>query len=355
MSSSAAASLRVLLPHDLPGIRSDRRRAKVRTIIVGTGGRAAELAEALFDNSDRDVIGAVDHERLPALESRFPTVRYLGPLSELRDLATAHSADEICVALPLRSGFDHWQEAQSAGREIGVPVSFHFDLIGRIEGASLHSIAGATFVRCNIHPSTRWLSTWAKRAIDIVGATLLLTLLAPLLLVTAVLVKATSRGPVLFSQPRVGRGRQVFGMLKFRTMVADAEMQRIGLAPLNNASGGLFKIEHDPRITSVGPVLRRTSLDELPQLLNVLRGEMSLVGPRPLPVWLYERIDSPGFNRRHAVLPGMTGLWQVSGRRQNFDFMKSLDLHYVDTWSFLTDLKILCRTPGAVVRRREAL
>lgn len=329
-------------------------RGRVRTIIVGTGGRAADLAGVLLGSGGCQVIGAVDHERLPTLESRFPSVRYLGPLSDLRRLATLHSADELCVALPLRSGFDQWREVQSAGREIGLPVSFHFDLIGQADNVAVQTVSGATLVRCNIHPSTRPMSSWSKRVLDVVGAAAALALLSPLFLVVAALVKFTSPGPVFFRQPRVGRGREVFGMLKFRTMVADAEAKRSELESLNDANGALFKIERDPRLTVIAPLLRRTSIDELPQLANVLLGEMSLVGPRPLPVWLYDRLHEPEFNRRHAVLPGMTGLWQVSGRRQSFGVMKNLDLKYVDEWSLWMDLRILLRTLPAVLRRGEA-
>jgi lipopolysaccharide/colanic/teichoic acid biosynthesis glycosyltransferase len=206
-----------------------------------------------------------------------------------------------------------------------------------------------------VHPSSRPHAQWAKRLFDVlVGGTALL-LLSPILLTAAVLVKITSPGPILFRQPRVGRNRRTFGMLKFRTMVQNAEELRAQIEQLNDAKGIMFKIRRDPRLTSVGPLLRRTSIDELPQLLNVLRGEMSLVGPRPIPVWVYDQIHESSFHRRFSVLPGMTGLWQVHGRQQHYTAMARHDLAYVDRWSLWLDLEILARTIPAVLRRGEAI
>jgi lipopolysaccharide/colanic/teichoic acid biosynthesis glycosyltransferase len=261
--------------------------------------------------------------------------------------------DEIRVALPLRSCFDHWRRVIAIGCEVGIPVSFDFDFIGDVTRAEFCA-DGSPAVRCNVHPTTQRLAPFAKRAFDIVVASAALVVLSPALLFGAGLVVLSSRGPILFRQPRVGRGRRVFGMLKFRTMVHNAEALRAGLKDRNAATGIMFKIDNDPRLTWAGPFLRRTSLDELPQLFNVLRGEMSLVGPRPIPTWVYEQIDEPSFHRRFSVLPGMTGLWQVHGRPQDYRLMARHDLRYVDEWSFLLDLKILLKTPLAVIRREGA-
>jgi exopolysaccharide biosynthesis polyprenyl glycosylphosphotransferase len=195
----------------------------------------------------------------------------------------------------------------------------------------------------------------AKRAFDIAAATALLVLLAPVLLAVALCVKLTSSGPVLFRQVRVGHRGDPFELLKFRTMVADAELRLEEVIDLNEASGPLFKIAEDPRVTRVGRVLRRTSLDELPQLWNVIRGEMSLVGPRPaLPHESY--VWEPAVRERLRVKPGITGMWQVNGRSSaSFDDYVRLDLLYVDNWSLLSDLAILVRTLPAVFSRRGAL
>jgi lipopolysaccharide/colanic/teichoic acid biosynthesis glycosyltransferase len=193
-----------------------------------------------------------------------------------------------------------------------------------------------------------------KRTFDIVGATLLLILLSPLLLLITLSVRLSSRGPIVFRSMRRGIGQRPFPCLKFRTMHTDAEERQADLEELNEASGALFKIREDPRLTQVGRMLRRFSLDELPQLINVLRGEMSLVGPRPLPERDYEMLDD-WHRKRYLVLPGVTGLWQVSGRSElDFDDLVHLDFIYLESWSLALDLTILLKTLPAVLLRRGA-
>jgi lipopolysaccharide/colanic/teichoic acid biosynthesis glycosyltransferase len=188
-----------------------------------------------------------------------------------------------------------------------------------------------------------------KRTIDLVGATVGLFLLSPLMLLIALLIRLDSRGPALFRQVRLGYRGQPFGMLKFRTMMVDAEAKLSDLEGSNESEGGvLFKLSHDPRITRLGAVLRRTSLDELPQLINVLRGEMSLVGPRPLQIRDSDRLlamNPAGHHGRLRVAPGLTGPWQISGRKDvNYQRMIELDLAYVRSWSLGGDLAILIKT-----------
>jgi lipopolysaccharide/colanic/teichoic acid biosynthesis glycosyltransferase len=176
--------------------------------------------------------------------------------------------------------------------------------------------------------------------------------LAPLFLILALLIKIDSpKGPIFFVQTRVGYNRRHFKMLKFRTMVPDAERLQPFLEHLNEAQGPVFKIKNDPRITRIGRILRKTSLDELPQLFNVIKGDMSLVGPRPLPLRDVERFEEAWLKRRFSVKPGMTCLWQISERSNTtFDKWIAQDLAYIDNWSFYLDLKILCKTIPAVVR-----
>jgi exopolysaccharide biosynthesis polyprenyl glycosylphosphotransferase len=196
---------------------------------------------------------------------------------------------------------------------------------------------------------------WAvKRTFDVVVASLIVVVALPLWLLIGLAIKLTSRGPVLYADPRIGLSEREFHMLKFRTMIAGAAEQQPELEPANEASGALFKIREDPRVTSVGRVLRRYSLDEVPNLLNVLRGEMSLVGPRPLPLRDYRLLDD-WHRRRYNVLPGITGLWQVAGRSDlTFDDLVRLDFYYLENWSIWLDVSILVRTPFAVLRRRGA-
>ena len=187
----------------------------------------------------------------------------------------------------------------------------------------------------------------------LIGATIVVVGL-PLWLVIAAAVKLTSAGPVFYRDRRVGLGEREFDMLKFRTMVADAAEQQHELERANEVGGALFKIRDDPRVTRVGRVLRRFSLDEIPQVLNVLRGEMSLVGPRPLPVRDYRLLED-WHRRRYRVLPGMTGLWQISGRSSlTFDDLVRLDFYYLENWSIWLDISILAKTLPAVLARRGA-
>lgn len=202
-------------------------------------------------------------------------------------------------------------------------------------------------------PSRAGTAAAVKTTVDVIGALLLLLALLPLLLVVAAAVRRDG-GPVFFRQTRIGRGGRDFQMLKFRSMVVDAEAVKHHLQGNNEGSGPLFKMRHDPRITSVGRFIRKYSLDELPQLLNVVAGSMSLVGPRPhLPAEVASY--SPTAYRRLAVRPGLTGLWQVSGRSDlAWDESVKLDLHYVDSWSLWLDIAILGRTFGAVLAGRGA-
>jgi exopolysaccharide biosynthesis polyprenyl glycosylphosphotransferase len=196
---------------------------------------------------------------------------------------------------------------------------------------------------------------WAmKRTFDIAVAIVLVVVGLPLWVLIAVAIKLTSRGPVLYADPRVGLGEREFRMIKFRTMVAGAAERQAALERVNEASGALFKIRQDPRVTLVGRFLRRFSLDEVPNLLNVLRGEMSLVGPRPLPLRDYSLLE-PWHRRRYNVLPGLTGLWQVAGRSDlTFDDLVRLDFYYLENWSIWLDISILVKTPLAVIGRTGA-
>jgi lipopolysaccharide/colanic/teichoic acid biosynthesis glycosyltransferase len=194
-----------------------------------------------------------------------------------------------------------------------------------------------------------WTDRAIKRTIDAVGATVLLLLLAPLFLVAAVAVKVDTPGPLLFRQRRTGWRGEEFEMLKLRTMRVGSEKMRTSMAARNESDGHLFKVRDDPRVTAAGRWLRRYSLDELPQLVNVLKGQMSLVGPRPLPV--EDSAFTGEARHRLRVRPGLTGLWQISGRSDlAWEEAVRLDLEYVDTWSLKLDLAILLRTLPAVLR-----
>jgi len=215
----------------------------------------------------------------------------------------------------------------------------------QISRTSFDDLYGRPVLVFRTTPEASWQGLM-KSAIDLIGALVLLIVLSPVFVCAAVAIRRTSPGPILFRQKRCGLNGQPFTMLKFRSMVSDAEQRQHELAALNEMGGPVFKLSNDPRITSVGGFLRKYSIDEFPQLFNVLRGEMSLVGPRPLPVDEVQRFDDPAHRRRLSVKPGLTCLWQVSGRNNVKDFKEwvRLDLEYIDNWSLWLDLKILWRT-----------
>jgi exopolysaccharide biosynthesis polyprenyl glycosylphosphotransferase len=319
-------------------------------IIVG----AAELCQRVADSfaaspAARDVrINGMVTEQTDAQASLFEeempvTLRRLGGMDDLDEVVARAQPMELIIADPdlVRERMVSILELcrrrrltlRMAARDIvldGDSVSFApgFDMPVFLVTSPAHS--GADYV--------------AKRALDIFVSSLGLIVLSPLLALIALAVKLTSPGPVLYVSPRVGLGQKPFAHFKFRTMYRNAHEMQKELEELNEADGAIFKIHDDPRITSVGRILRRSSLDELPQLINVLRGDMSLVGPRPLPTRDNHRLDD-WHKRRHVVLPGLTGLWQISGRsRLSFEKMIELDFRYIDTWSFRSDLEILART-----------
>ncbi|MFA6546865.1 MAG: sugar transferase [Limisphaerales bacterium] len=220
----------------------------------------------------------------------------------------------------------------------------------RISQTSVDDFLGRPTVVFRSAPEASWQGV-AKQLLDFAGALVLLTLVSPLLLLAALAVKLTSSGPVLFRQQRSGLNGRPFTMLKFRTMVTDAEQLKAELASFNEMDGPVFKVTNDPRTTRLGRFLRKWSIDELPQLWNVLRFEMSLVGPRPLPVDEISRINDPAHRRRLSVKPGLTCLWQISGRNEVSSFKEwvRLDLEYIDNWSLWLDLKILLKTIPVVL------
>ncbi len=249
---------------------------------------------------------------------------------------------------------DRWEDAGSAGQ--AVPRSASPSVV-RLPASEPFpappSVAPPRPSSGRAGGDRRWaVQQAAKRLLDVLASLVLLALLAPTFLLIALAVKVTSRGPVLFRQVRVGRGGRPFVMYKFRSMIADAERRVIDLRDRNDADGPLLKLRQDPRVTPVGRVLRRLCIDEFPQLVNVVKGEMSIVGPRP-----FVPDESTEFTewaaRRFDVRPGMTGRWQVSGcNNLPFEELKRLDHEYVSRWSLWRDIQIVLRTPLSIARRR---
>jgi exopolysaccharide biosynthesis polyprenyl glycosylphosphotransferase len=318
-------------------------------LIVGTGPRAIEMTRRLAGDLDVSwrVAGFVDSRAFTPPTRTSQGIA--GHIDQLPDILLRVPIDEVIVALPVRSQYAVIQDVVGLCESVGVPVTLPADFF-RTHRITLRQVPSPALLAVRAaRPFDRW-KLLVKRCIDVAGASIGVVLLAPLMLLTAVAIKLSSRGPVLFTQDRYGYGRRVFRMYKFRTMVVDAESLQPALEHLNEASGPLFKIQGDPRVTRLGRWLRRTSIDELPQLFNVLRGEMSLVGPRPMAIRDVYQFPEAWLMRRFSVWPGLTGLWQVSGRAHlGYEQWAALDLRYIDEWSLLLDLKIMLQTIPAVL------
>jgi exopolysaccharide biosynthesis polyprenyl glycosylphosphotransferase len=272
------------------------------------------------------------------------------PVERLVDLLHEHSANGVILSAR-HTYFGQIEKAIQTCELEGVEAWLLADFFKTsISRTSMDDFCGRPTLVFQSTPEDSWQGV-AKHVMDFLGAVILLALGAILMLLTALLIGLTSKGPILFRQKRSGLNGEPFVMLKFRTMVSDAEQRRHELAAFNEMDGPVFKVTDDPRVTRLGRILRKYSIDELPQLWNVLRGEMSLVGPRPLPVDETRRFNDVAHRRRLSVKPGLTCLWQISGRNEVKDFKDwvRLDLEYIDNWSLWLDLKILLRTVPVVV------
>jgi exopolysaccharide biosynthesis polyprenyl glycosylphosphotransferase len=272
-------------------------------------------------------------------------------VDEFHSVIARHSVDEVLVALPIDKYRPLVESIVRHCEEQGIIVRVRTEMFNlQIARSHVDDLQGVPVLTIQSGPSDGWQLV-AKRLIDVLASIGLLVMLAPLFAIVTLLIRLDSPGPVFFGQERVGFNKRRFRMLKFRTMVAEADRQQNLLEHLNEAEGPVFKIQNDPRITRVGKFLRRFSIDELPQLFNVLKGDMSLVGPRPLPIRDVDRIDIQWHKRRFSIKPGITCLWQVNGRSNiGFDDWVRMDLDYIDKWSLGLDLLILMKTIPAVFR-----
>jgi exopolysaccharide biosynthesis polyprenyl glycosylphosphotransferase len=272
-------------------------------------------------------------------------------VEQLNSVIADQPVDEVLVALPMDKYGRLVETIVRQCEEQGIIVRVQTQMSQlQVARSYVDELEGVPVMTVQSGPADSW-QLLMKRVIDIAGSAALLMALAPLFAVVALLIKFDSPGPILFAQERVGYNKRRFKVLKFRTMIAEAEKQQNVLEHLNEVEGPVFKIKKDPRITRVGALLRRFSIDELPQLVNVLKGDMSLVGPRPLPVRDVERIDVSSHKRRFSIKPGITCLWQVNGRSNiGFDDWVRLDLEYIDKWSLALDVIILLKTVPAVLK-----
>ena len=349
---SARASARVLMRRQ-PAFAQ-------RALVVGAGLVGQEIARKIQRQPafGLELVGFVDGDPLP-LHHELEHVPVLGATRELGDVIERYGVDHVVLAFTTdhEAGLDVVRVCNDHAVQVDI-VPRLFEVVG--SRASVRSLEGTPLLGLTppvLGPSHRI----AKRSMDIAGALFGLTVLSPILIGTAIVVKLTSSGPVFFRQTRVGKGQKPFTILKFRTMVADAEERKAEVAHLNahngKGDGRMFKIPNDPRVTKIGKVLRRTSIDEFPQLWNVLRGEMSLVGPRPLIPDEHRYVNEYHWGlRRLDLTPGLTGLWQVCGRSEvTFSQMLVLDYLYVTNWSLWGDVRLIFRTvPTLLGRTRGA-
>jgi len=323
----------------------------LKVLVIGTGKRARTLMKAYRDNSEWgiDVIGLLDPQGGEE-GTQIEGAPFLGKVDRIEDILKEKVVDEVIVCLP-RSLLDNVSEVVEACEEQAVCLKFLADLY-EVEGAQVHLENIGTWPVISIDPVARdETKLIAKRLVDLILTIPSMLLVLPLFGVVALAIKLDSRGPVFFVQPRVGLNKRIFPMIKFRSMYEDAEARMCEIEHLNEADGPIFKMKNDPRVTRVGRFIRRTSIDELPQLFNVIMGHMSLIGPRPMSLRDVEKFSLGVQRRRFSVRPGLACLREISGRsRLSFEQWLALDLKYIDEWSIWLDLKILLMLFPAVLR-----
>lgn len=326
-------------------------------LIVGTNGRAREFADKIQTNPELGYrfIGFVDQRWQGNVEMDKSDWKLVSDFDNFTSYINSHVVDEVVMALPLQSYYREAARVFSSCEEQGIIVRNLSNVFAsKIARSKTEHFDGLPIVSHYSGYIFGW-KAGSKRFLDVVISLPLLVIFSPLFIIIAISIKIFSKGPVFFIQDRIGLNKRLFRLYKFRTMVEDAEKKQAMLENLNEVNGPAFKIKNDPRVTKIGRFLRKTSLDELPQLLNVLKGDMSLVGPRPLTVRDYDGFEINWHRRRFSVRPGLTCLWQVNGRNDiPFEKWMILDLEYIDHWNLLLDFRILLKTIPAVLKRSGA-
>jgi exopolysaccharide biosynthesis polyprenyl glycosylphosphotransferase len=330
-----------------------RGRNTRNVLIIGTGERAVEFAERIQSNPALGyrVMGFADHFWEGLEHFRRTGHPMACDLENLPQFLRTNVVDEVVIALPVRSFHAEASRIAALCEEQGIILRVPSNLFNlKLSRSGVEEVEG----HASITHYTGVMDGWpvvVKRVVDFCLALAALIVVSPVFVLVAALIKITSPGPVFFTQKRIGRNKRRFTIYKFRSMTIDAESKMQQLEHLNELSGPVFKIKDDPRITPLGRFLRKTSIDELPQLINVLKGDMSLVGPRPMSVRDFELFSEDWHRRRFSVRPGITCLWQVNGRNSiPFEQWMELDMQYIDKWSLWLDLKILAKTIPAVLR-----
>lgn len=343
---------RLVLRFSLDQIRVRGRNLRI-ILLVGTNERVIQFAKKIINKPTLgyELVGFVDYKWADQPDKDLITDYPLIHPDSLPDYMRDNVVDEVVIGLPMKTHYNYYDQIIDLCIEQGIHVRLLSNMFFNQLAKSRIEIFEGDQTITLYTGSLNYGALLVKRLLDIVLSLILLVLLTPVFIITAIVVKINSPGPIFFCQNRLGLNKRLFKLYKIRTMFVGAENMQQDLEELNEAEGPVFKIKNDPRITSVGHFLRKSSIDELPQLFNVLKGDMSLVGPRPLPERDYKEFDQRWFSRRFSVRPGITCLWQITGR-SDIPFSKwiELDLRYIDNWSLQLDFWILIRTIPAVFK-----
>jgi exopolysaccharide biosynthesis polyprenyl glycosylphosphotransferase len=343
---------RLVIRYLLGQLRSRGRNSRY-LLILGTNPRAVAFARRIQANPQFGyrIVGFADEAWSGTGDFQNAGYRLCSDLGGVAEFLRHNVVDEVAIYLPLRSFYEHAAQIAALCESHGILMRFDSQIFNlKIARSGADELYGTSQIMASTG-ALPGVQVIMKRTLDYTVSFSLITLLSPLFLMVALLIKWTSPGPIFFSQKRVGLNKRQFLMYKFRTMVPNAEELQDTLLDQNEMTGPVFKIRNDPRNTPIGRILRKTSLDELPQLLNVIKGDMSLVGPRAMSLRDYAHFNEDWQRRRFSVYPGITCLWQVNGRNSvPFTQWMELDMQYIDKWSLWLDLKILARTIPAVLK-----
>lgn len=352
LSAFLTISFRGSLRYFLGKIRSYGRNLRF-ILIAGTNERGYAFAKIIESKEELGcrIAGFIDNE----IHISSKKANFLGKLEDFPSILNNYVIDEVVISLPIKSNYEEIQKILLKAEEHGIAVSHISQLFDTKSAQSkAETFNSFSLITLSSKPKDGWMYL-VKRVMDIFIAFIVILILSPVMLLAAIAIKITSRGPVLFVQKRVGYNKRIFNLYKFCTMIEGAEKIQSELDNLNEMDGPVFKIINDPRITKIGRLLRKSSIDELPQLVNVLKGDLSLVGPRPLPVRDYNGFNKDWQRRRFSVKPGITCTWQINGRNEtSFEDWMKMDMEYIDNWKLSKDLKILLMTIPAVLRGKGA-